>query len=76
MGARRLGLALLAALVISLGITYVFYVRVMKTQASSRPKMKSVVAAGVAARQCGAGWINREKRRRHRSCVDVFNRGE
>jgi pilus assembly protein CpaB len=48
MGARRLGLALLAALVISLGITYVFYVRVMKTQASNRPKMKSVVAAGVA----------------------------
>ena len=48
MGARRLGLALLAALVISLGITYVFYVRVMKTQASSRPKMKSVVAAAVA----------------------------
>jgi len=47
MGARRLGLALLAALVISLGITYVFYVRVMKTQASSRPKMKSVVAAAV-----------------------------
>jgi len=41
-------LALLAALVISLGITYVFYVRVMKTQASSRPKMKSVVAAAVA----------------------------
>ena len=48
MGARRLGLALLAALVISLGITYVFYMRVMKTQASSRPKMKSVVAASVA----------------------------
>src|SRR5260370_5048111 len=48
MGARRLGLALLAALVISLGITYVFYVRVMKTQASNRPKMKSVVAAAVA----------------------------
>src|SRR5258706_900035 len=48
MGARRLGLALLAALVISLGITYVFYVRVMKTQANSRPKMKSVVAAAVA----------------------------
>jgi pilus assembly protein CpaB len=48
MGARRLGLALLAALVISLGITYVFYVRVMKTQASNRPKMKSIVAAAVA----------------------------
>jgi len=47
MGARRFGLALLAALVISLGITYVFYVRVMKTQASNRPKMKSVVAAAV-----------------------------
>src|SRR5260221_10080374 len=48
MGARRLGLALLAALVISLGVTYVFYMRVMKTQASSRPKMKSVVAAAGA----------------------------
>jgi len=48
MDARRLGLALLAALVISVGITYVFYVRVMKAQASSRPKMKSVVAAAVA----------------------------
>jgi pilus assembly protein CpaB len=47
MGARRLGLALLAALVISLGITYVFYVRVMKAQASSRPKTRSVVAAAV-----------------------------
>ena len=47
MGARRIGLALLAALVISLGITYVFYVRVMKAQASNRPKMKSVVAAAV-----------------------------
>jgi len=45
MGARRIGLALLAALVISLGITYVFYLRVMKAQASNRPKMRSIVAA-------------------------------
>src|SRR6266705_2576049 len=48
MGTRRLGLALLAALVISLGITSVFYIRITRTQASSRPKTKSVVAAAVA----------------------------
>src|SRR5260370_37324501 len=48
MGTRRLGLALLAALVISLGITSVFYIRITRTQASSRPKTKRVVAAGVA----------------------------
>ena len=48
MGTRRLGLALLAALVISLGITYVFYVRITRTQASARPKTKRVVAAAVA----------------------------
>jgi pilus assembly protein CpaB len=48
MGTRRLGLALLAALVISLGITSVFYIRITRTQASSRPKTKRVVAAAVA----------------------------
>jgi len=47
MGARRIGLALLAALVISLGLTYVFYVRVMKAQASGRARMRTVVAAAV-----------------------------
>jgi pilus assembly protein CpaB len=48
MGTRRLGLALLAALVISLGITSVFYLRITRTQASGRPKTKRVVAAAVA----------------------------
>src|SRR5229473_2747453 len=48
MGTRRLGLALLAALVISLGITSFFYVHITRTQASSRPKTKRVVAAAVA----------------------------
>src|SRR6266581_4590436 len=48
MGTRRLGFALVAALVISLGITSIFYVRITRTQASSRPKTKSVVAAAVA----------------------------
>jgi pilus assembly protein CpaB len=45
MGTRRLGLALFAALVISLGITSVFYLRVMKAQASNRPKTRLIVAA-------------------------------
>src|SRR5258706_13422211 len=45
MGTRRLGFALIAALVISLGITSVFYVRITRTQAASRPKTKRVVAA-------------------------------
>jgi len=48
MGTRRLGLALLAALVISLGITSFFYVHITRTQASARPKTKRVVAAAVA----------------------------
>ncbi len=48
MGTRRLGFALIAALVISLGITSVFYVRITRTQAASRPKTKRVVAAAVA----------------------------
>src|SRR6266446_381459 len=48
MGKRRLGFALLAALVISLGITSIFYVRITRTQASTRPKTKRVVAAAVA----------------------------
>src|SRR5258706_3584072 len=47
MGTRRLGFALIAALVISLGITSVFYVRITRTQAASRPKTKRVVAAAV-----------------------------
>jgi len=48
MGTRRLGFALVAALVISLGITSVFYARITRTQASARPKTKRVIAAAVA----------------------------
>jgi pilus assembly protein CpaB len=47
MGARRLGLALFAALLISLSISSFFYVRISRTQASSRPKTKRIVAAAV-----------------------------
>ena len=47
MGTRRLGFALIAALVISLGITSVFYVRITRTQAASRPKTKRIVAAAI-----------------------------
>lgn len=48
MGTRRIGFALFAALVISLGITSVFYVRISRTQASSRPKTKRILAAAAA----------------------------
>jgi pilus assembly protein CpaB len=48
MGTRRLGFALVAALVISLGITSVFYARMTRTQASARPKTKRIIAAAVA----------------------------
>ena len=48
MGTRRLGFALVAALVISLGITSVFYARITRTQASARAKTKRIVAAAVA----------------------------
>src|SRR6266436_1323539 len=48
MGTRRLGFALVAALVISLGIASVFYARITRTQASARPKTKRVIAAAVA----------------------------
>src|SRR6266581_3643859 len=51
MGTRRLGFALLAALVISLSISSVFYVRITRTQASTRPNTKRVVAAAVALQQ-------------------------
>jgi pilus assembly protein CpaB len=49
MGTRRFGFALIAALVISLGITSVFYARITRTQASARPKTKRVIAAAVTA---------------------------
>src|SRR5260370_34853459 len=48
MGTRRLGFALVAALVISLCITSVFYARITRTQASARPKTKRIIAAAVA----------------------------
>ncbi len=48
MGTRRLGLALAAALVISLGVTSVFYVRITRAQATARPQTRRVVAARVA----------------------------
>jgi pilus assembly protein CpaB len=48
MGTRRLGFALLAALVISLCISSVFYVRITRAQASARPKTKRIVAAAIA----------------------------
>jgi|SRR6266850_157210 len=48
MGTRRLGFALVAALVISLGMTSVFYIRITRTQAAARPKTKRIVAAAVA----------------------------
>jgi pilus assembly protein CpaB len=48
MGARRLGLALVAALVISLGVTSVFYVRITRAQAGAKPQTRRVVAAKVA----------------------------
>jgi len=47
MGTRRLGFALVAALVISLGITSVFYVRITQAQAATRPKTKRIVAAAI-----------------------------
>src|SRR2546426_10663171 len=48
MGTRRLGFALVAALIISLGISSVFYARIARTQASARPKTKRIIAAAVA----------------------------
>jgi len=48
MGTRRLGLALIAALVISIAITSIFYVRVTRAQSYGRPLTKRVIAAAVA----------------------------
>jgi pilus assembly protein CpaB len=47
MGARRLGLALAAALVISIGVTSIFYMRITRAQAGARPQTRRVVAAKV-----------------------------
>src|SRR5437868_2734268 len=48
MGTRRLGVALVAALAISIAITWIFYVRITRAQASARPKTKRIVAAAVS----------------------------
>lgn len=48
MGTRRLGLALIAALLISLVMTSFFYVRISRTQAGVRPKTRRIVAAAAA----------------------------
>jgi len=48
MGTRRLGLALAAALVISLGVTSLFYVRITRGQAGARSQTRRVVAAKIA----------------------------
>lgn len=48
MGTRRLGLALAAALIISIAVTSIFYVRVTRAQSSTRPQTRRVVAATAA----------------------------
>ena len=48
MGTRRLGLALVAALFISIAVTSFFYVRVTRAQGISQPHTKQVIAAAVA----------------------------
>jgi pilus assembly protein CpaB len=48
MGTRRLGLALSAALLISIILTSIFYVRVTRAQAASRPLTRHVIAAAAA----------------------------
>ncbi|HYY69244.1 MAG TPA: Flp pilus assembly protein CpaB [Terriglobales bacterium] len=45
MNARRLGLALVVALVLSVGVTSLFYASVRRQQAASRPKVVQIVAA-------------------------------
>jgi len=47
-GTRRLGFALVAALIISVSVTSIFYVRMVRTQGSARPKTRSIVGARVA----------------------------
>jgi pilus assembly protein CpaB len=48
MGTRRLGFALFAALVISIAITSIFYIRVTRAQSSAAPATRHVIAAAVA----------------------------
>src|SRR6476620_6929625 len=48
MGTRRLGFALFAALIISIAITSIFYIRVTRAQSSATPSTRRVIAAAVA----------------------------
>jgi pilus assembly protein CpaB len=48
MGTRRLGFALVAALIISITITSFFYLRFVRQQSSTRPETKRVVASATA----------------------------
>jgi pilus assembly protein CpaB len=48
MGTRRLGLALVAALIISIVITYIFYVKITRQQLAGKPQTRRVVAAATA----------------------------
>jgi pilus assembly protein CpaB len=45
MGTRRLGVALFAALLISIAVTSFFYFNITRKQAGARPQMKRVIAA-------------------------------
>jgi pilus assembly protein CpaB len=45
MDTRRLGFALMVALVISIAITSVFYSRISRQQAANRPKTKKIISA-------------------------------
>src|SRR3954451_10040771 len=45
MDTRRLGFALMVALVISIAITSVFYTRISRQQAANLPKTKKIISA-------------------------------
>lgn len=45
MGTRRLGLALFTALLISIAVTWFFYMHMTRRQADAKPQMKRVIAA-------------------------------
>ena len=48
MDTRRLGFALMVALVISIAVTSVFYSRVARQQAANRPKTRKIVSVNAA----------------------------
>jgi pilus assembly protein CpaB len=48
MGTRRLGLALVAAVIISIVITSIFYVKVTREQAAAKPQTRHIVAAATS----------------------------